>query len=326
MKIGLMDVDGHNFPNLPLMKLSAYHKAHGDKVEWWGGFNTYDIVYKSKVFDFTPNVDCPIKAEKVIEGGTGYGKKDKLPQEVEHIMPDYSIYPRFSEAYGFLTRGCPRNCKFCIVSQKEGSESKQVADLKEFWSGQKEIKLLDPNLLACRDHERLLQQLAASGSRIDFTQGLDIRMVSHDNAELLLHVNVENIHFAWDNPKQDLTWKFQQFKKFSRIDYRKLTVYVLTNFGSTTEEDLHRIYTLRDLGYSPYVMIFNKGEFVNEKARRMYPLQELLKKFTLEEIDHFKTCWHISRWANSPRIFKSVERFEDYNPRAKGGSHEIHSQ
>lgn len=235
MKIGLIDVDGHNFPNLPLMKISAYHKSQGDHVEWWNGLNTYDIVYKSKVFDFTPDIEYQPRADLIIEGGTGYNLTSCLPSYIEHITPDYSLYPDHPEAYGFLTRGCPRNCPFCIVSQKEGTVSKQAADLGEFWTGQHEIKLLDPSLLACADHERLLQQLISSGAWIDFTQGLDIRMTSRDNIALLMRMKITNIHFAWDNPRHDLTGHFRRFKELSGIDYRKLGVYVLTNYNSTLE-------------------------------------------------------------------------------------------
>ena len=161
MKIGLIDVDGHNFPNLCLMKISAYHKARGDTVEWWNGLERYNIVYKSKVFteEYTTEENTVIYADKVIEGGTGYDLENKLPYEIEHCYPDYSLYPRLTKntAYGFLTRGCPRCCPFCIVSQKEGKQSIKVADLSEFWKGQKVIKLLDPNLLACKEHMSLLQ-------------------------------------------------------------------------------------------------------------------------------------------------------------------------
>lgn len=250
----------------------------------------YDLVYKSKVFDFTPEIEYPIYADRVVEGGSGYGLDNHLPNEVEHIMPDYSLYPQFNAAYGFLTRGCPRACPFCIVAPKEGARSVKVADLSEFWNGQKQIKLLDPNLLACKEHEDLLQQLIDSGAWVDFTQGLDIRLVTKENAELLRRIKVKNIHFAWDNPKQDLSAQFRRFKEFSGIDYRKLGVYVLTNFDSTHEEDLYRIYTLRDLGYSPYVMIYNKAT----APRKTRLLQ---------------------RWVNNRIIFKTVPRFEDYDAR-----------
>lgn len=293
MKIGLIDADNigikHvSFPNLPLMKLSAYHKARGDTVDWWNALEEYDLVYQSKVFDFTPEIEYPIQAESVIKGGTGYGLENRLPDEIEHIMPDYSLYPQFHEAYGFLTRGCPRACPFCIVAPKEGKQSVKTADLSEFWNGQKEIKLLDPNLLACEEHEELLNQLIQSDARVDFTQGLDIRLVTKRNTELLQQVKVKSIHFAWDNPKQDLTMQFKQFKEQTKIDCRKLGVYVLTNFNSTHEEDLRRIYTLRELGYSPYVMIYNKAD-APQKTRQL------------------------QRWVNNRIIFKTVQRFEDYS-------------
>ena len=142
MKIGFVDVDSHNWPNLCLMKLSAYHKAQGDSVEWWKPEGWYDVVYKSRVFTDTYSKDTFMveNAGEVIRGGTGYGLKENLPDAVEHSYPDYSLYPQFPDtAYGFLSRGCPRNCGFCIVSGKEGRRSVQVADLSEFWDGQKVV-------------------------------------------------------------------------------------------------------------------------------------------------------------------------------------------
>lgn len=200
-KIGLIDVDSHsNFPNLALMKLSAYHKAQGDDVEWWNGFVHYDRVYQSKVFDetYTEDMDFCIMADEVVKGGTGYDLDNKLPNEIEHICPDYSIYGITDTAYGFLTRGCPRACPFCIVSAKEGRKSNAVADLDEFYRGQRNIELLDPNLLASKDHENLLMQLAESKAWVNFNQGLDARLLTKDNIELINNVHVKNIHFAWD--------------------------------------------------------------------------------------------------------------------------------
>lgn len=200
MKIGLIDVDSHNFPNLALMKLSAYHKAQGDDVEWWNGFVHYDRVYQSKVFDetYTEDMDFCIMADEVVKGGTGYDLDNKLPNEIEHICPDYSVYGITDTAYGFLTRGCPRACPFCIVSAKEGRKSNTVADLDEFYRGQKNIELLDPNLLASKEHENLLMQLADSKAWVNFNQGLDARLLTKYNIELINKVNVKNIHFAWD--------------------------------------------------------------------------------------------------------------------------------
>lgn len=285
------------------MKLSAYHKSIGDEVEMLDYLSHYDLVYASKVFSFTKDIedDCVVQADEVRRGGTGYcisvvdgkeifdkSKDTPLPKEIENIYPDYSLYPQYKYATGFLTRGCPRNCGFCIVGKKEGSCSHQVADLSDFWHGQKEIKLLDPNLLACKEHESLLQQLANSGAKVDFTQGIDIRLTNPDNIALLNKIKTSMIHFAWDNPKQDLTKYFKAFSEHTNIkSYQKKSVYVLTNFNSTIDEDLYRIYTLRDLGYNPYVMIYQK-----------------------ETAD--KTHKKLQRWVNCRWIFHSVERFEDY--------------
>lgn len=264
MEIGLIDVDSHNFPNLCLMKISAYHKLKGDQVEWCNLFKHYDRVYMSRVFDdtYTEDFMTAINADEIIKGGTGYDLKNKLPDDIEHIYPDYSLYPDLTKdtAYGFLTRGCPNDCPFCIVSKKEGRKSIKVADLSEFWRGQKNIKLLDPNLLACQDHLELLQQLIDSKAVVDFTQGLDARLINENNIELLAKIKIKMVHFAFDLMKNEkaIIKGLKLFKELTKIDEGKTGVYILTNFNTTTEEDLYRIYTVRDLGYMPYVMIFNK--------------------------------------------------------------------
>lgn len=300
-KVGLWS-DCHNFPSLPLMKLSAYHKSIGDTTELFNRWDTYDLVYASKVFSFTEDIDTYlVQADEIRKGGTGYcisvqngrevfdnANDAPLPKEIEHIYPDYSLYPDYKYAVGFLTRGCPRNCGFCVVGKKEGFCSRQVADLSEFWRGQKEIKLLDPNLLACKNHEQILQQLAESGAKVDFTQGLDIRLTNPDNIALLNQLKTPMLHFAWDNPKQDLTDYFREFAKYTTVKSdRNKIVYVLTNYGSTIEENLYRIYTLKDLGYSPYVMIYQKDTAPREIKR-------------------------MQRWCNNRFIFRSVPDFKDY--------------
>lgn len=301
MEIGLIDVDSHNFPNLALMKISAYHKAKGDNVEWCLPFKHYDIVYQSKVFDdtYSKDIDYFPMADKIIKGGTGYGLDNNLPYEIEHIYPDYSLYSETNinienTAYGFLTRGCPRACDFCIVAEKEGRKAYKVADLSEFWNGQKYIKLLDPNILACKQHLDLLQQLVDSKAYVDFTQGLDIRLTNDSNIDLINRVKLKNIHFAWDNANDDLKPYFERYKEKAKHkphgDYG--TVYCLTNFGSTMEDNLYRIYTLRDMGFRPYVMIYDKPN----SPREVRDLQ---------------------RWCNNPKIFKTVPDFKNYD-RTKG--------
>lgn len=285
------------------MKLSAYHKSIGDTVEHYMPLNHYDLVYASKVFSFTPDIDedCIVQADEVRKGGTGYcisvenGKEvfDKskdipLPKEIEHIYPDYSLYPEYDFAAGFLTRGCPRGCGFCIVGKKEGRCSHQVAELSEFWRGQKSIELLDPNILACREHEKLLEQLGGVKAKVNFNQGIDIRLTNPDNIALLNKIKTPMLHFAWDNPNEDLTEYFKRFSEHTAIKSdRNKAVYVLTNYNSTIEQDLYRIYTLRDLGYSPYVMIYQK-ESAPKDIRKL------------------------QRWCNNRWVFRSVPKFDDY--------------
>ena len=223
MKVGLIDVDGHNFPNLALMKISAYHKAKGHEVEFTNPLLPYDIVYQARVFDFTPDFITCIQADEIIKGGTGYDLKSKLPAEVENQYPDYGLYGIRNTAYGYLTRGCPRGCPFCIVGEKEGRKSVKVADLGQFWKGQREIKLLDPNLLACKDHEELLQQLVDSRAWVDFTQGLDIRLMTAAATDLIKQIKIKMLHFAWDREKDSnlITQNLKTFKQATDIDMRK---------------------------------------------------------------------------------------------------------
>lgn len=300
MRIGLIDVDGHNFPNLPLMKLSAWHKQQGDSVEWYNPLFSghMDKVYMSKVFTFTPDYQYFIDADEVIKGGTGYFYPDggkPLHYDIEHIYPDYMIYPKLTEdtAYGFLTRGCPRGCDFCIVAKKEGRCSVKVANLDEFWNGQKNIVLLDPNMFACRDWKDLSQQLIDSSAWVDFSQGCDIRIMTDEKADYIKRMKIKQIHFAWDRyeDKDIIIPKFKTFKEITGWDKRKLPVYVLVNFNTTLEQDLDRIYTLRDLGYWPYVMVYEKDNLPNGHVLR-----------------------RLQRWVNMRAVFETTPKFEDYRP------------
>lgn len=212
MRIGLIDVDGHNFPNLALMRISAYHKSRGDTVEWWWtDMEHYDIVYMSKIFSdaYSNDIPEPINADLVIKGGTGYcispengkevfdkGKNTSLPAEIEAMFPDYSIYPQFDFAISMTSRGCPRGCAFCHVAAKEGRCATKVANVSDFWNGQKEIRILDPNITACREKRDLFRQYKETGAILDFTQGLDIRLINDADIADINDMRLRTLHFA----------------------------------------------------------------------------------------------------------------------------------
>ncbi len=198
-------------------------------------------------------------------------------------MQKYSIW--------IFDAGCPRGCDFCIVESKEGRQSRKVADLPEFWSGQKNIVLLDPNFFACREWKELSQQLIDSGAWVDFSQGCDIRIMTEEKISFLQQMKIKQIHFAWDRyeDKEIIIPKFEEFKRLTGWNYKKMGVYVLANFNTTLEQDLERIYILRDLGYSPYVMLFNKNEIPKGHALR-----------------------RMQRWVNSRNIFNTVKDFNDF--------------
>lgn len=293
MKIGLIELDNANFPNIALMKISSYHKSLGDIVEWYeplfGGW--YDIVYVSKVFSYSADYPYEINADTAIYGGGGYNNDELF---LDAVMPDYSLYGVEDTAYGYLSRGCPNNCPYCVVPKLDGNSVRKVADLKDFWNGQKYIKIMDANLLGLNDRMvvvDLLEQLIESKAQITFVQGLDIRLMDDDIIDLLLRMRVKTMHFAWDDPRDKIIpQKLQHFRDRTGWDHHKVTVYVLTNFWSTHEEDLERIYTIRDIGFTPFDQVYNK---------HLLPRgHEVLK---------------VQRWCNNKFIFRSTERYEEYD-------------
>lgn len=320
MRIGLIDVDGHNYPSLPLMKLSAWHKSKGDTVEWYEPLfhsvgEPFDKVYMSKIFgsEYSPDYPYFVNAKEVVKGGTGYhihiadGKEvfDKenhndLPYEIEHIYPDYSLYPELTKdrSFGFLTRGCCNNCSFCIVGKKEGLCSHKVADLSEFWKGQKHIDLLDPNLLACKDRMELLQQLIDSKAYVNINQGLDARFITEEVAYKLLEMKpkLERIHFAFDFMKNEeaIIKGLKLASKIIGLDSRKATVYMLTNYNTSLKEDLYRVRMIQECGFQPDVRIYRKNS--GECPKYLIDLQ---------------------RWCNLKFIYRSTDIL-DYVPRKDG--------
>lgn len=205
MNIGLLPVDS-SYPNLALMKISAWHKQQGDCVEWYNPFNRYDKLYMAKVFSFTEDYLQYITNADIIEkGGTGYDIKKMLPSGIDRMQPDYSIYPSIDTktAYGFLTRGCPNKCKWCCVPAKEGNIAPYM-DIEEIAiDGRKNIILMDNNVLASDHGLEQIEKIIRLGLRVDFNQGLDARLVTDNIAKMLAKVKwVKRIRFGCDTPKQ----------------------------------------------------------------------------------------------------------------------------
>ena len=196
MKVGLIDIDS-KIPNLALMKISAYHKQKGHA--WMTAplyANQYDLIYASKIFDFSP---MPTLPDHAIVGGSGIDLTSKLDENIEHIYPDYELYD-CDYAMGYTSRGCNRRCPFCIVPKKEGKFKIACDDIREFWRGQERLVFLDNSMNTNEDHFcKILAQLMGMGVSVDFSQGLDIRYLT-DRQAYHLHATktFKRIHFAWD--------------------------------------------------------------------------------------------------------------------------------
>lgn len=292
MNVGLIDVDGHNgFPNLALMRISAYHKSLGDSVEWWNGFVHYDRVYMSKVFTFSPDVDTVIDADEIVRGGTGYKDYGSLPPEIESMKPDYSIYPNFKQAVGFLTRGCIRNCPWCIVPKKEG-RIRAAATWQEIKRpDSREIVFLDNNVLAC-DHG--LQQIEEMGGQpvwVDFNQGLDARLITPDVAKLLSKLHwIKFIRLSCDTSAMlPVIENAVEYMKSAGISKSRFWAYALVQ---DVEEAHSRVLRLREMGVQPFAQPYRDYDG-GEPTRQQ-------KDF--------------ARWVNNKAVFKTC-RWEDYKGR-----------
>lgn len=292
MKIGLIDVDGHNgHPNLALMRLSGYHKKIGDSVEWWNGFEHYDRVYMSKVFTFSNDVDTVIDADEIVRGGTGYKDYGSLPAKIEATYPDYSIYPNFKSAIGFLTRGCIRNCPWCIVPRKEGYIRPAATWQEIKRPDSREIVFMDNNVLAC-DHG--LQQIEEMGNEkiwVDFNQGLDARLIDKDVAQLLARLRwIRFVRVSCDTlPMVPVVIEAAQKMADAGISRSRFWCYVLVQ----NVEQAHEIVTTLDKwGITPFAQ----------------PYRDYDGGEPTEEQKHF------ARWVNCKQLFKSCS-WSEYDRR-----------
>lgn len=189
------------FPNYALMKISAYHKSLGNTVEWWDKSKDYDLVYSSKVFSFTPeNPDLPADT---IKGGTGYGLFSDLPPEIDEMFPDYSLYPDCDYAIGYITRGCPNHCRWCVVPRKEGAIKPYRTWKQLVRPDTDKLVLMDNNILACDYGIKQLESLIDSGYKIDLNQGMDARLVTDDIAQILSKLKwIKYLRFSCDTTAQ----------------------------------------------------------------------------------------------------------------------------
>jgi len=289
MKVGLADIDS-KIPNLALMRLSAYHKARGDEVKFYDPlFDKPDVVYASKMFDFTADQeDLP---PNTIKGGPGYTLNACLPAKFDSIYPDYELYD-CDYAIGYTSRGCPRKCPWCVVPEIEGG-FRQVGNIHKFWKGQGRLKLLDDNLTADEDYcVFVLRDMATWKMEVDFSQGLDIRLMTPKIASALNKVRLwGEIHFAWDSIGYEGAVKEGiEILEAGGVSRHKLMFYVLIGYNTTPEQDLYRVEKLRGWEVEPFVMPYDK---------------------------HNRYQWSFARWCNRKKLFHSVA-WEDYRTSKRG--------
>ena len=301
MRVGLIDVDGHGkFPNLALMKISAYHKTKGDEVDWYSAFGGwYDVVYMAKVFSFTADYGYVINnAAKVVRGGTGYDYSVVLPEEIDRMQPDYSLYPYIDAhtAYGFLTRGCPNKCPWCVVPRKEGV-ARAYMDVDEIAvEGRNNLVLMDNNILALREYAmEQLGKIIKGGYRVDFNQGLDARLVDDEIAQKLASIRwIDSIRFGCDTPKQI----GEVERAISLIDgYSESPKYyfLYTIITKDMEESYERISHFR----------LNKRVKVQAQPyRELDNPRQVLPQWQKD----------MAHWANKKQLYKTID-FKEFVPR-----------
>lgn len=291
MNIGIVDVDGHNFPNFALMKISAWHKSQGDNVEIaLPMFGNYDRVYQSKIFTFTPDSTYFDGTCEVIRGGTGYDIHSRLPEEIEQSTAmDYSIYPQYDFSIQFFSRGCIRHCPFCLVQDKEGDI--HPVEPVELNPHGKHIEVLDNNFFANPEWKSAIDYLIKAGQKVNL-HGVDIRIMNEEQAYWLNKLRLRrDIHIAWDLPAIDLTEKLREVTRY--IKPWKLMCYILVGFNSTMEQDMYRIERCRELGIKPFVMPYR--DFENKTKPSQYTKD-------------------LAQYVNKPMIYRSC-KFEDFSPR-----------
>ena len=326
----------HRFPNLACMKISAYNKKLGNDVVLKLDYNSlkkFDKVYISKVFLDTEIPKEILDLPNVKYGGTGffYDKAEPLPYEVEHIMPDYTLYNDWvSEqlsngvkkrdlkyytdySIGFTTRGCFRKCQFCV--NQNYNKVEKHSPLEEFLDDNREkICLLDDNILGYKDWKVIIQKLKATNKPFQYKQGMDLRIMTDEKAELLVSCKYdEDYIFAFDdiNDKDIIEIKLKLWKKYNTTKGQNTKLYVFCGFDRNDKWDLdfwkqdiidtfERIKILMKYNCKPYIMRFEK--YQESRYRGMYI--------------------NIAQWCNQPRFFSqmSYQQMCDKDNERKGGN------
>lgn len=282
LNIGLHD-DNTGFPNLALMKISAWHKNHGDTTSRFTALERFDKVYSSKVFTFTR--EDPYLTADAERGGTGYGIYKDLPEEIEHTCPDYSVYGE-NYSMGFLTRGCIRKCPWCFVPSKEGN-IRAHADVEEFLR-HKDVVLLDNNVLAHDHGLKQIEKMAHLGVRVDFNQGLDARLIDDATARLLSTIKwMSPLRLACDSQAMmEPIRKAVELLRWHNVTPRAYFCYCLV---SDVSEAVERVKFLKGMCVDPFCQ-----PFIDEKGT---PATQEQKAF--------------ARWVNHKAEFKS-RTWEEY--------------
>lgn len=319
MRIGLVDVDGFGrkkkwganvYPNIALAKISRYHKERGDEVEWAAPLAHYDVVYKSKIFSYSHDDGFVYDADRIMCGGTGYDIDSRLPEEVDRLQPDYAIYPQVPDnyAYGFLTRGCPNKCPWCVVPKKEGL-IKPYMDCDEIAiEGRNHLVLMDNNILASGDYAKeQLEKIASRGYVIDFNQAMDARLMTVDYARLLVKCKWigNRIRFGCDTTAQIVQCE-RAMGMLAQEGFRgEFFLYTMIGGKNDFEESFNRVDY-----WHKRMKECRKNKWVNTPYPYVQPYRDL------NNAGEIIPQWQkdMARWCNKRMVFCSTE-FADFSPR-----------